>query len=346
MNARNAVRRGGLRVAASRPFARAVDLLELIDPFGRESLPVLMYHRIAPPDEAPHLDPALLSGTPSQFEEQIAFVASRRRPLSLAEFLDIREGRAPLPSSSVLVTFDDAYRDFAEHAWPIMRRYGVPVVLFVPTAYPDAPERAFWWDRVHHAISATRARIVETGLGRFDLADGGGRREAVRLARHRLNALPHARAMEAVDELCARLDVSSPPPSVLGWAELRALAREGVALAPHSQTHPLLHRISKEEARREITGTARDLEREVGSSPPVFAYPAGGYDDAVVRLVAAAGFAAAFTIERGSNDVRRDDWLRLRRVNVGRRAPLALVRAQLLPAWARVRRASAAGAIS
>jgi peptidoglycan/xylan/chitin deacetylase (PgdA/CDA1 family) len=305
-----------------------------------------MYHRVAPPGEAPELDPALLSATPSQFEEQMAFLGSRRRPISLPELLDVREGRARLPPSPVLVTFDDAYRDFAEHAWPIMQTYGVPVILFVPTAYPDAPDRAFWWDRLHHAISTARAPVAETRLGRFDLGDDRRRRHALRTLRGRVTALPHVEAMKAVDEICARLEAPPPPPSVLGWEELRALAREGVALAPHSRTHPLLHRVSREEAHEEITGSARDLEREIGSSPPVFAYPAGGYDVGVVRLVSDAGFAAAFTIERGSNDLRRADWLRLRRVNVGRRATLALVRAQLLPVWARVRRARAAGAVS
>ena len=28
----------------------------------------------------------------------------------------------------------------------------IPAVLFVPTAYPDAPDRTFWWDRLHRAV--------------------------------------------------------------------------------------------------------------------------------------------------------------------------------------------------
>ena len=51
------------------------------------------------------------------------------------------------------MTFDDAYCDFADHAWPVFRRLGVPVTLFVATEYPDHPDRAYWWDRLHAGLS-------------------------------------------------------------------------------------------------------------------------------------------------------------------------------------------------
>ena len=40
---------------------------------------------------------------------------------------------------AVLVTFDDAYADFAEHAWPVLRAHGISPLLFVPTAFPGDP---------------------------------------------------------------------------------------------------------------------------------------------------------------------------------------------------------------
>jgi len=53
--------------------------------------------------------------------------------------------------------------------------------------------------------------------------------------------------------------------------------------------------------------------------------------DQVVQMLEQAGFALAFTTARGINDLRAADRLRLRRINLGRRATLALMRAQLLP---------------
>jgi peptidoglycan/xylan/chitin deacetylase (PgdA/CDA1 family) len=121
---------------------------------------------------------------------------------------------------------------------------------------------------------------------------------------------------------------------VLGWDRLRALAADGVALAPHSRTHPLLTRVGPDRLADEVAGSLADLEGQLGSVPPAFAYPSGANDDAVVAALADAGIRLAFTTARGNESVdggTAPDWLRLRRVNVGGRTTPALLRAQLLP---------------
>src|ERR671914_537157 len=89
--------------------------------------------------------------------------------------LPAREGRADLPPRAVLLTFDDAYDDFAEVAWPLLRHHGLPATLFVPTAYPDVPGRAFWWDRLHQAVAGARASSVATPVGRLPLSSAAER---------------------------------------------------------------------------------------------------------------------------------------------------------------------------
>jgi peptidoglycan/xylan/chitin deacetylase (PgdA/CDA1 family) len=140
--------------------------------------------------------------------------------------------------------------------------------------------------------------------------------------------------MQMLEDVVEQLRTTPRVAPVLSWPELRLLARQGVDLAPHSRTHPLLDRLEPDAARAEIAGSLADLEREVGSAPPVFAYPGGAHAPGVVALVAEAGFEIAFTTQRGINDLRGVDWLRLRRINVGRRSSVPLIRAQLL-SWSR-----------
>jgi peptidoglycan/xylan/chitin deacetylase (PgdA/CDA1 family) len=242
-----------------------------------------------------------------------------------------------------MVTFDDAYRDFAEIAWPTLQRLGLPVTLFVPTGYPDHPERAFWWDRLHAGlVRSRRTAPLETPLGPLPIGTSDDRNMTFRRLRDYVKKVPNDDARRTVDELCRQLEASPPAPAVLGWEELRRLARAGVTLAPHSRLHPMLNRLSVEEARSEVEGSIEDLVREVGSAAAVFAYPSGQYDGRVVEVVRGAGFDAAFTTERGTNDLATADRLRLRRINVGRRSTLSVLRMQLLPAAARLDRSKAA----
>lgn len=326
--------------ARTRAFSSLVGLLERVDRCRPDLLSVLTYHRVDDPEGAPELYPGLVSATPDEFEEQMRFLASSYRVVSMTELLDVYHGRSRLRPRSVMVTFDDGYGDFARHAWPIMRRLGLPVTVFVPTAYPDNPNGIFWWDRLYYALSSTScAGLLETPVGPLPLESAESRAHAFRLVRGHLKSLPHETAMARLTELVDRLGAPAPVAAVLGWQELRRLAGEGVTIAPHSRTHAMLDRVSPDELRAEIRGSADDLEREIGSVPAAFAYPSGGYSDAVVAAVEEAGLALAFTTRRGGNDLRKAEWLRLRRINVGRRSTLALIRAQLLSSSVRLNHA-------
>jgi peptidoglycan/xylan/chitin deacetylase (PgdA/CDA1 family) len=315
-------------LAAGRPAATVVDLLERLVPRRTDSLAVLTFHRIAPP--GPDVAPGLLSATPSGFSELLDSLVKRNEVISVDDVLRRANGGPALPRRSVLLTFDDAYVDFAEHAWPALRGRGLPAVLFVPTAYPDAPERTFWWDRVHRAVSTSSRPSVAGPSGEMTLGSPQERVRAYRAIRDALKALPHDRMLEAVDRLVEDLGGERPADLVLGWANLRELAGEGVALAPHTRTHPLLPRLDPAALGGEIAGSREDLARMTGAEAPVFAYPSGAASPEVATAVAAAGLRIAFTTARGVNDLRSGSWLFLRRINVSVRTPLSAVRAQMV----------------
>jgi peptidoglycan/xylan/chitin deacetylase (PgdA/CDA1 family) len=330
-----------LAAARTSPFGLLVEMLERIDRRARPLLPVLTYHRVEDPGRVPWDDPSLISATPREFARQMEYLAARRRVLSLTELLALRRGGMELPRGAVAVTFDDAYEDFAEHAWPVLRRLDLPVTLFVPTAYPDSPEPSFWWDRLHAALAGTERRDwLATPFGRMPLLRARERAQALAALRKWVTSMPHERAMAVVEEVVRTLGGPAPAGKVLGWKELRKLADAGVALAPHTRTHPRLDRLSLARGREEIRGATADLRREIGHCPPVVAFPSGSHTAELVAWLPKAGFELAFTTVRGKNDPRAADWLRLRRINVGRRSALPAVRAQLLslPPRARLRR--------
>ncbi|MBV9993710.1 MAG: glycosyltransferase [Caulobacteraceae bacterium] len=91
--------------------------------------PILMYHRISPAP-TPGLERYCVH--PDRFAEQIAWLRQRGcwgiAPEALLEAL---ERNIPLPGRPVMLTFDDGYADFAEHAWPVLQRHDFTATLFV-----------------------------------------------------------------------------------------------------------------------------------------------------------------------------------------------------------------------
>jgi peptidoglycan/xylan/chitin deacetylase (PgdA/CDA1 family) len=318
-----------LRFAAAPPVASVVGLLERLVPGRTDALAVLTFHRVTPP--GPDVVPGLLSATPAGFAELVEALARRHDVIGIDAVLKRAAGGPALPRRSLLLTFDDAYVDFAESAWPALRSRGLPAVLFVPTAFPDAPDRVFWWERLHRAITTSARPSLATAAGReMPLGSAAERDAAYRAMRDELKAMPNERLVETVDATVGELGGESTPSTVLDWESLRRLEAEGVALAPHTRTHPLLPRLDPSMLEDEIAGSRDDLAGHVGASVPAFAYPSGSVSPGVAAAVAAAGLRVAFTTARGVNDLRSASWMLLRRVNVSVRTPTALVRAQVL----------------
>ena len=318
-----------IRAAAStRPVEWAVSALERLDRGRADVLAVLTYHRIAEPAVAGMH--AALYVSPSDFEEQLDVLKRRYAIVSADDVLDARHGRRPLPRHALLLTFDDAYTDFGATAWPRLRERSLPALLFVPTSYPDQPHRWFWWDRLGELLGrALSAASFATPLGELPVGTPQERERTYRLLRDHCKRIGVDAACDLVEGLAGELDPSPARNEVLGWDALRQLAAEGVAIAPHSRTHPLLPTLSDELMRDELTGSCADIERELGSSVSCFAYPSGAWDQRVVEATAAAGLDVAFTTRRGVNDLRKGEWLTMRRVNVGPRADSTLLRAQV-----------------
>jgi peptidoglycan/xylan/chitin deacetylase (PgdA/CDA1 family) len=295
-------------------------------------LRVLTYHRVANLQDSPNLHPQIISATPANFAKQMRFLSRNYRVVSMPQVLDAVAKKGRLPQRAVLITFDDAYYDFGEIAWPILKSFNLTATLFVPTAYPDQPERAFWWDRLHRAMMNTaRIELRSTPVGILPLADAKMRQQSLKKLQNHIKKVSHREAMALVDEICAKLD-SQPlaQKSVLSWKELRQLAQEGVTLCAHTQTHPIMTQLSPENVRQEVVGSQSDLQREIGETLPIFCYPSGGHDDTVVSILREEGFTAAFTTLKGQNDLRRTDPLRLRRTNMTRRTSLPIFRLRLL----------------
>ena len=133
---------GGL-VASINPGGCAVTRTEAANAWTTRAVPILMYHRIA--DAGPEaLAPYRVS--PAQFERQLAYLRRHGyRTISLGQWLAaLRDRDGLIDDRAVVLTFDDAYRDFLTDAWPLLCRHGFGATMFVPT---DQVGGRAEWDR-------------------------------------------------------------------------------------------------------------------------------------------------------------------------------------------------------
>jgi peptidoglycan/xylan/chitin deacetylase (PgdA/CDA1 family) len=96
-----------------------------------DRLPVLLYHRVA--EEGPAAL-ARFRQTPAAFTEQMTWLRRNGyHAVTSAELVRHFKSGQAFDGKPVLISFDDAYCDFHETAWPILRAHDLTAEVFVVT---------------------------------------------------------------------------------------------------------------------------------------------------------------------------------------------------------------------
>ena len=288
-------RRGGWKHIAGRvgaPLARAIT---------QSPARVLMYHRFGP-------GPRRLDAV--AFERHLQYLVRHFevRPLDeVARSLGSDRGVRRQP---VALTVDDGYADFAEVAYPLLQRYGVPATVFVVTRFLDG-NFWLWFDAVHYLVHHARATAAEVSLPSahltLDLSSAAARERAWSEIGEQCLRMDPATRQAAIDALETALDVPLPAlPTgdyrAMSWEQLSRLDADLVTVGSHTRTHPVLSRCSDEYIGHEVSLSKQEVEERLGRLVTAFCYPNGqpeDYDRRCIDAVRAAGYRCA-TVAHGA----------------------------------------------
>jgi peptidoglycan/xylan/chitin deacetylase (PgdA/CDA1 family) len=113
---------------------------------SRAGLRILFYHRVAD-------DPDPLAISPRRFTEQMDLLRAERYRV-----VDVVEAARLLATGDrlervVALSFDDGYRDVAEHALPVLEQRGFRATVFVATGVIDGTATFSWYARQPPVLS-------------------------------------------------------------------------------------------------------------------------------------------------------------------------------------------------
>ena len=168
------------------------------------------------------------------FARQMALLARLGyRVLDLDSALDCLVGDQPAPRRAVVLTFDDAYENFAEHALPILQSHGFPATVYAISGWLG--RRAEWFAAdpkrpIPDLMSAARLREIYAAgitIGSHTVTHT----KLHHLARARLRQELRDSKTALEDVLGAEVRHLSYPYTSFGRTTVRAAARAGYASA-------------------------------------------------------------------------------------------------------------------
>lgn len=288
-------------------------------PCRRESLLILMYHRILPSDhpELPIIQPGMVV-YPQTLGLHLRLLQERFEVMHLGDWLMCLTAGKPLPKKACAITFDDGWRDNYDYAYPVLQAAGLPATIFLvsdkvgtsSTFWPERLARIIWNRGLGHAPEIWKMPEFAWLPGPIP---AGYKKPATR---GEIDALIQ-RCKQFTDadlyqrltamESCIAGAQTGAVSDILDWDQVNDMARSGlVRFGSHTRNHVRLsNAIDTQVLLDEIQTSRRIIEAHTHQAADIFCYPNGDYTSQVQRLVQ-DHYQAACTTQRGWNNASTD----------------------------------------
>lgn len=284
------------------------------------NLTIVMYHYIRNLKDTRY--PGIKGLDVELFEEQILYLKKNYSIISLEELIVCLNNKKVLPQNAALLTFDDGYKDHYTYAFPILMKYNLTGVFYIPTK--SFKEKKVLDVNKIHFILASQLKPKELVQDLFGLLDVNREKyklksneeyfrefaqpsrfdtkEVIFIKRLLQVVLPDALRSHIIDNL---FDKYVGVDEKAFWEELyltkeqiQCMQKCGMYFGSHSHEHCWLNALSKEEQRKQVELSLEYL-KEVGVNIEkwTMCYPYGAYNKDTLEILEEKGCQLAVTTE-------------------------------------------------
>jgi len=271
---------------------------------------VLFYHRFCKPSKENKLLPSL---DIKEFRKQILHLKRFYKFISMDDLEGIVSKGQYFKAPSIVVTIDDGYLDNYIFAYPILRQYGIPAMIYL-TVGLIGTENGVWVDDLELALTHAKVQsfcLKEVfGTAVVDISTHRGKKNVGKILFSRILRLGNKEREHLVQKLFDILNVDrsvieNRPRVMLNWDEVSEMATSEISFGAHTLSHPYLPALPSAVAKHEIKNSKEMIEKHLGRAVKHFAIPNGKPDDFTSELrefCESIGFDTIVTTESGRVD--------------------------------------------
>jgi len=264
------------------------------------------------------------------FKEQLHYILKHYNVIRMEELIEAVKINKRLPKNSLLLTFDDAYKDHFECVLPILDELGIQGSFF-PPAKAIQEGQVLDVNKIHFILASVENKEqlisdIYTMLdkyrteytlesndyyytqlaieGRFDTA------EVIFIKRILQRELPEKLRSIIINFLfnkyVSKDEIAFSRELYMNIDQLKYMVRKGMYVGSHSYDHYWLDTLSKEKQKKEIELSLKFLKK-IGASVKdfVFCYPYGAHNKSLLSVLKEKGCSLALTTEVGIADLSK-----------------------------------------
>lgn len=258
---------------------------------ARGGTAILSLHRVGPRDGS-----AYVPLSSELLDDLIGFCRRQGDIITLADYEEASAQKSDRPH--FILSFDDGYRDFLDHALPILRRHDVRANHnFIPGCVDSGqpPLNVFLQDFIGKAPAALLKEIQVPGVGPIDPHADRERTGTRVSASLKSRPIAEQRAIvEQVRPIIERADNFVPTP-MMNVADIAAIAGE-IEIGAHSFDHATMEHENEDYVRDDARRCRSWFDERLGMTPTIYALPNGSGTDRQRDILRAEGFSTVLKV--------------------------------------------------
>ena len=261
------------------------------------------------------------------FAEQMNYISKNCNPISMNEYLHFVENGHDLPPCSVIISFDDGFKNNFSVAAPILEEFNIPAIFYVSSGIVNT-DLMFWVDIIEDCLNKSKVNNFEIKLSKVEefVFDNNRQKinavEKIKQYCKSCNFIELKRVLNDLEQITrvkAQVQHAANYQKI-SWDELRVLNSNPLfEIGGHSLYHNILSSLSTELLEKEIRSSIDLLEINLGKKIIHYSYPEGQsnhYNEEVIKCLKENKIQCSPSAIFGLNTTDTD-LFNLRRIMVG-----------------------------
>ncbi len=210
----------------------------------------------------------------NQFENDLDTLLKTFNPISIDDLEYHVINKKRLPRNSFLLTFDDGLREFKENAYPIIKKKGIPVTIFVNSDFINNKNLFYRFKAgiiIEQLLKSDKATIkrIDSLTRKYDK-----RKNNLIYFIKSIN-YSHKFILDDIGQIMG-IDFNEyliKQKPYLTIKELIELQNDGVNIGTHSIDHPLFSELTPKEQIHQLTFSIKELEKALNHKIRSFSFP-------------------------------------------------------------------------
>lgn len=253
-------------------------------------------------------DPRVVTGHTSVSEVECAIktLSKHYEFISIGDAVEqIKSGQ--VKKESVVLTFDDGFRDNFVNLLPVLKKYNVPATFYINASVIGSNKNLWFQAVINYFYAIKEDKIfIDENQTEYDLSSSKKRYQAAfDFMQYIQNNKHPTEFYSVIEKLAGDKCLPSAEDFHMTWDDLKQLADEPlITLGAHSYRHFPLGYCDEELSEYEIKTSIEKLEQELEMDIKHFSFPRGhreDFNDFHIKVLRENGIDSATTTLRGVN---------------------------------------------